>query len=66
MFSIPQLELIRILPPSNINSKSLSHSQPLYLSYAPMPIGKVFFPILHRLTSNNSTHSTKSWVEHSC
>jgi len=32
------------------------HNQPLYLSCATTPLGKVFFPTFHRLTSNNSTH----------
>jgi len=66
MFSTPQLELIRILPPSNINGMTFSYSQPLYFSYAPTPLGKVLSLAFHRLTSNNFTYSTKSWVEHFC
>jgi len=66
MFSTPQLELIRILPPSNINGMSLPHRKPLYFSYAPTPLGKIPSPTFHRLTSNNSTRSTKPWVDHSC
>jgi len=66
MFSTPQLELIEILPPSNINNISLSHSQPLYFSCTPTPLGKILSPAFHRLTNNNSTRSIKPWVEHSC
>jgi len=62
MFSTPQLELIRILPPSNINGMSFSHSQPLYSSCTPTPLGKIFSPTFHKLTGNNSTRSTKPWV----
>jgi len=39
-----------------------SHNQPLYLSYATTPLGKVISLAFHRLTSNNSTLSTKPWV----
>jgi len=65
MISISQLELVRILPPNNINGMSLSHSQPLHFSCTLTPLGKIISPTFHRLTSNNSIRSTKPWVKHS-
>jgi len=55
----PKNVIINILPPS----VTFSHDQPLYLSCTTTPLGKGLSPTFHRLTSNNSTCSTKTWVK---
>ena len=45
-----------------LNSMTFSHNQLLYLSCATTPPRMGLFPTFHRLTSNNYTLSTKSWV----
>jgi len=63
MFPKPQYAIIKSYYPLVIsNITSFSHNQPIYLSCATTLLGKGLSHAFHGLTSNNSTHSTKTWV----